>query len=421
MSKEALDTVLALSESFKSPYRLSNPLLRTILSKHPHLTAEAQTHPTSARILVHPSLPAFLTAFLQVKKHHGTRTEQSVYSDITTWQDLVKRLLTCRPLCFYGASDETLLRDMTSPRGSEWIRVGTESQGLIHMKDYLTYEEMGVAALLGISAPVFFVNTGGRYNRGKWSEEGTFESNGIYTALVGARYEVPGKMEWRHTLAYQGQEPLIHPWTMLYDVHPLQEDLACLDPTLYAPISESVALHIPSYIRRIRIPLDNLLLDANDRARARNKRAYVHVVGLGLGVWQICQSQPRWFVQAAAEAIEAYRLPHVGVLNFSWFPENIIECGGVKSGQQFRTDKGNDIRIEFSKRDPAQKLETRDQDMLLVASFAWDANSYVGNEYWMGMLTASGDPAAAACSTIGEVMNPDINPFLLDNIWVSSE
>ena len=26
---------------------------------------------------------------------------------------------------------------------------------------------------------------------------------------------------------------------------------------------------------------------------------------------------------------------------------------------------------------------------LLVANFPWDGNSYVGNEYWMGMLSAS--------------------------------
>ena len=45
------------------------------------------------------------------------------------------------------------------------------------------------------------------------------------------------------------------------------------------------------YDQRIRITAETFLMEANHRAKVAGKKAYVHVVGLGLGVWRIMNRQ----------------------------------------------------------------------------------------------------------------------------------
>jgi len=144
--------------------------------------------------------------------------------------------------------------------------------------------------------------------------------------------------------------------------------------------------------------------------KPRKKKAYVHAVGLGMGSWQVCSDQEDWFLEVFLEILQGNYLKNISDVNFSWFRKD--SCGGVTNGKTIKSASGNDIKIIFSRRDPAEKLEAEDKDKLLVCCYAWDSNSFPGNEYWCGLLQASGDPAAASCSTITEIQNAYINPGL---------
>jgi len=131
-----------------------------------------------------------------------------------------------------------------------------------------------------------------------------------------------------------------------------------------------------------------------------------------LGVWQICPTQAEWMLDVYHEILTEGSYPEIAVIDFSWFPDSL--SGRFKG---ITTKADNTIEIIFSRREPAQKLDN--PKYLLVAMYAWDGNSYPGNEYWRGMLHASGDPAAACCSTIAELQNPEINPDFVKRIkWL---
>jgi len=172
---------------------------------------------------------------------------------------------------------------------------------------------------------------------------------------------------------------------------------------------------IDKFKKRMKISIQSFLFDAKERGKAATKKVFCHVVGLGLGVWQVCPNQPLWFVETLYEVLKNdFSGDDHGIsdIHFSWFPDDLPS----------KPDSlNNQIKISFSKRNPADQLTGDDEGKLIVAMYAWDGNSFPGNEYWCGMLTASGDPAAACCSTIPELQNPLVNPFLLENIWTTNE
>lgn len=104
--------------------------------------------------------------------------------------------------------------------------------------------------------------------------------------------------------------------------------------------------NIAAYKARIRIPIECLLVEANDRARDANKKAYAFLVGLGLGVWKKCDEQSLWLVEVVVDVLQSTILPHLADVEFNWFPEAVRKCApGTITGAA-----GNHIAIHFTNR-----------------------------------------------------------------------
>ena len=110
-------------------------------------------------------------------------------------------------------------------------------------------------------------------------------------------------------------------------------------------------------------------------------------------------------LEVYAEILSSVPLPGIEVLEFAWFP-TAKSLRGVCHTGRFRAHGGRDIEIRFTSNGFAEPVE---RDRRLIAMYAWDGNSFPGNEWWAGNLGSTDDSAAASCSLISSLQNPDVN------------
>lgn len=319
-----------------------------------------------------------------------------------------------------GGGDMTMMRDGRNIgyAASEWDRVGTNDEDTnrhLKLSEYLSYDEIMLGSLLAVSSPSYFINQGDRYNSGIPGKPGDFEPRGIIMGLVGSRFERQDHMDSPY-IQPSIANPRQHP-----ELNKIFREFFSVDGggrSTQSPAKDRTRtpdFDIDMYKARTRITAEILLLEADARAHDVEKKAYVYVVGLGLGVWQIDRGQPTYYIEAFAEALDQLgsQLGCIGTLEFSWIKI-------PTATQQLMKDAAarHSIDVIFSKRSPAAKLDAEKSQQLLVLSYAWDGNAFPGNEYWLGSLSASGDPAAACMSQISELHNPVINPDFLQRVHV---
>lgn len=400
------------------------------------------------RVVVHHTVFPLLEKFLVIKREFGSKIEQELYANMNVEQ-FISRLISKRPLVFFTAQDYSVLRDGNQPHGKYWQHVGKSSESEIRLADYLSYDEMAVSALLGVSSPTFFINSGSRDNCG--AKNLMCEREGIIVGLVGARFELAGVMEHTYCIASKlsaeetgfgvnapsdkENTQLIRMWANFYgeesNTIPTFNDVLTYikknpNQNRYDKLSTNVYFNVALYKKRVRVTIETFLTEANARAEQAAKEndmktvAYCHVVGLGLGVWEINDKQGLYMVQEFENVLASCDFPAISDINFSWFPTecqawwlNNTKCNSqVRDVIPYQTRNGV-INVHFSKRNPAEPLKNDSSQVakLLVAMYAWDSNSFPGNEYWVGKLNTSGDPAAACSCLIPELQNTMINPF----------
>jgi hypothetical protein len=498
-------------------------------------------------------LKSLLSGFLELKLEHGSAAEQAIYSSLAGGresgggmgceeEEALQRLLTKRPLAFLTAADTYLLKNGASGAGG-FDAVGSDAECFpLLLRDCLSYDEMQLASLVGISSPTHFINSGSRGNCAAVGISGSYEPCGIVVAQVGARFERSNVMEFELCAVTETQNTeangygsssgcggggsagggsgggcggsgcVVDParrarlqlwaqrffgWDHMPSFYEALAEVSATKATPSAPSSDlslsSSGLSSPSsatsasllssrfvelsssgslrdcgrafldveaYRRRAEVLAEVFLAEANARAAALHPRgsgggdgggsgggggksgsggcskeegegdggggAFCHVVGLGLGVWQVHPMQALVSAEAYASVLRRRCFPHVSDLYLAWFPPSVgpSAFGLEGSGDVFLGASSADgeqrtqVAVHFGKRNPADPLlsssPTSDasspSSKLLVTNYAWDSNAYPGNEYWLGQLSGSGDPAAACSSTIAELQNPDVNP-----------
>jgi hypothetical protein len=333
--------------------------------------------------------------------------------------DFIDRLLSKRAVSFVGVRDLYMLLDGSKGVGNwESIGSGNEVPPLV-LEKYLSYDEIRLSALLSVSSHTCFVNDGNRRNEGVFEEDRKkVEEDGVIIGLIGTRLPKPKVMEYREIMKTKEQNNHENGYGRFF-LPTLQgkflnfygDESATYDELLkkmkkandrFVDLHDGKYFDRLMYTRRIVLSIDTLLIEANERARRLNKMAYVHVVGLGLGVWKIYTEQDKLFMDAFAQRLEFLSLTNVSDVRFAYIKHKM--AGPYKHG-----DMVKGIKLHMVDGNPHERLKEDDEGKLLVVSYAWDANALPGNEFWMGSLSTSSDPAAACSTQVAELHNWHIN------------
>ncbi|EDW82645.1 uncharacterized protein Dwil_GK25024 [Drosophila willistoni] len=430
--KAGLDNVskfIQKSRKFPLPFGVNTC---RIMSQPMERRPEMEKQISSVYPVIHERTLLLYLNYLEHKTLWCNEVERPVYESLSLCA-FIQRLLEKRCASFFARQDTFLLLSGHKGAGGFESIGTTKEKSPLKLEQCLSYDDIKMAALLSVSSHTEFINEGERTNCGRVQRDRRkLEPEGVIMGLIGARLSRPHLMEFQDIIisrsqntqlagyGCRGPEPKTQAesyrqiWRKFYETEDFKYGQVYADNQRFGHVSNNERDVFDNMVmkRRYAITFDMLLLEAQARAMAADKLAYIHVVGFGLGVWKVAKQQEQIFLETFEQRLRQLGecLTHIGVVHFSWF--TITHCGGLYHNARIPIAKHphKGISIQMSKRDPAQKFaQTEHQNMLLVVSYAWDGNALPGNEFWMNKLKSTGDSSTACSTLITELHNPHIN------------
>lgn len=150
-----------------------------------------------------------------------------------------------------------------------------------------------------------------------------FSDEGIIIGMIGPRLKKPFVMEYEEIVSTGKQNTVLNGYgssvqnslpKLFFDLFEekcleyketmkLKESLPSSDERRFNTLKNGIFDNY-IYYKRLAIAFDTLLFEANYRAKSANKTAFIHVVGLGLGVWRISSHQEEIFMDTFSDRIE---------------------------------------------------------------------------------------------------------------------
>lgn len=311
-----LEKIIEKSQKFPIKFPINSVRCMSLKDKFPAELLEKNID--SAYPVLHEKPLVLYASFLQHQRKFGHKRD--FYRNLTLL-DFVDRLLTKRAVIFVGVADHYVLLDSTTGSGN-WESIGTsEENPPLILENCLSYDEIKLSVFLSVSSKTVFINDGKRRNLGIFDEKRTdIEENGVIIGLIGPRLTKPKAMEYREIVKSRDQNnhnygygqsflPTLqgHFLNFYGDISATYEDLerqnVLNDPNRFIDLGADRYFDKMVYRKRLQFSFDTLLIEANQRGIDEDKSVYVHVVGIGLGVWKLVNQQNEIFLETLIERI----------------------------------------------------------------------------------------------------------------------